>query len=42
MRNVLSHGYFQVDLEVVWAAIHADLPPLYQAVESLLASLASD
>jgi len=36
MRNVLSHGYFSVDLEAVWSAIHTDLPPLYAAVKALL------
>lgn len=40
MRNVLSHGYFQVDLDAVWKAIHTDLPPVHEAVGSLLASLA--
>lgn len=39
MRNVLSHGYFQVDLEAVWKLIHADLPTFQEAVGSLLASL---
>ena len=38
MRNVLSHGYFQVDLEVVWRVVHADLPPLHDAVKVLLDS----
>ena len=35
MRNILSHGYFQVDLEVVWAAIHADLLPLHALLRTL-------
>lgn len=26
MRNVLSHGYFQVDLDIVWETINSDLP----------------
>lgn len=39
MRNVLSHGYFQVDLEAVWATIHRDLSPLYEALRTLLDSL---
>jgi uncharacterized protein with HEPN domain len=42
MRNVLSHGYFSVDLEAVWLAIHADLPPLYQALRALIDSLDPD
>lgn len=26
MRNALAHGYFAVDLEIVWATIERDLP----------------
>lgn len=26
MRNTLSHGYFRVDLEVVWKTLQSDLP----------------
>ena len=29
MRNALTHGYFKVDLEVVWKTIHDNLPPLH-------------
>jgi len=28
MRNKVVHGYFGVDLEVIWKTIHEDLPPL--------------
>jgi len=28
MRNKVIHGYFGVDLEVIWKTIHEDLPPL--------------
>lgn len=35
MRNALAHGYFKVDLEIVWKTIHIDLPVLYQLVQSL-------
>jgi uncharacterized protein with HEPN domain len=28
MRNALSHGYFSVDLEIVWATVQNDLPTL--------------
>lgn len=38
MRNALAHGYFKVDLAVVWRTIHADLPPLQERVDALLAS----
>lgn len=34
MRNALApHGYFKVDLEIVWKTIHNDLPGLYQKVQ---------
>ncbi len=26
MRNVVSHGYFKIDLEIVWKTINGDLP----------------
>ena len=38
MRNVLAHGYFQIDLEIVWRTIHRDLPALHQQVCELLAA----
>ncbi|WP_201766960.1 HepT-like ribonuclease domain-containing protein [Chrysiogenes arsenatis] len=25
MRNAVAHGYFQVDMEIVWNTIHSDL-----------------
>lgn len=36
MRNALAHGYFKIDLEVVWQTIHADLPELHEQVRQLL------
>lgn len=36
MRNRVSHGYFQVDLELVWKTIHADLPELHAQIANLL------
>ncbi len=33
MRNSLSHGYFKVDLEIVWQTIERDLPNLQQNVQ---------
>jgi uncharacterized protein with HEPN domain len=37
MRNALSHGYFGVDLEVVWQGIQSDLPPLKRNIVAILA-----
>ena len=36
MRHVLVHGYFEIDLDIVWAAIEKDLPPLKSAIEAIL------
>lgn len=35
-RNVIVHGYFKVDLELVWKMIQIDLPPMYEQVKKLL------
>jgi uncharacterized protein with HEPN domain len=39
MRNVLAHGYFKVDLGVVWRTIERDLPKLQAQVRQLGAEL---
>jgi uncharacterized protein with HEPN domain len=36
MRNILVHGYFEVDMEAVWEAVEHDLPPLKQQAEAAL------
>lgn len=33
MRNRLAHGYFAVDLNVVWATVQSALPELIRALE---------
>jgi uncharacterized protein with HEPN domain len=33
MRNALAHGYFAVDLAVVWNTIAHDLPELRRQIE---------
>lgn len=42
MRNAVAHGYFTVDLEIVWKTIHSDLPGLYQQVQQVLDDLPRD
>jgi uncharacterized protein with HEPN domain len=37
MRNVIVHGYFNVELDIVWKTVQNDLPRLAQQVSSLLA-----
>jgi uncharacterized protein with HEPN domain len=34
MRNRVSHGYDNVDFEMVWKTIRKDLPDLYQLVQA--------
>jgi len=38
-RNLLTHEYFGVDLEVVWKIIQDDLPGLINAVEEIESGL---
>ncbi|MCW8829070.1 MAG: DUF86 domain-containing protein [Gammaproteobacteria bacterium] len=38
-RNALSHGYFKVDLDVVWKTVERDLPMLEIQVSELIQSL---
>jgi uncharacterized protein with HEPN domain len=38
MRNVLVHGYFDIDTALVWAAVAQDLPVLKQRVAAILAN----
>jgi uncharacterized protein with HEPN domain len=35
MRNAVAHGYFKVDLEIVWKTLHNDLTALYEQVRTL-------
>lgn len=38
MRNVLAHGYFKVDMEIVWNTIQHQLPELKQQIKKLIAN----
>lgn len=38
-RDKLIHGYFDVDLEVVWRSLREDLPPLRRTVSRMLEDL---
>ena len=35
MRNRIAHGYFDIDLEVVWDTVQTALPPLVIALQGL-------
>jgi uncharacterized protein with HEPN domain len=39
MRNQLSHGYFAIDLDVVWKVIERDIPSLRKELEAVIAAL---
>ncbi|CBL46656.1 Conserved hypothetical protein [gamma proteobacterium HdN1] len=39
MRNAVAHGYFKVDLEIVWRTIQRELPSLHEQVKALLAGV---
>jgi len=36
MRNRVSHGYFAVDWDLIWATVQQDLPALLTQVNALL------
>jgi uncharacterized protein with HEPN domain len=38
-RNALAHGYFKIDLDVVWKTVERDLPELEVQVEEAIHSL---
>ena len=38
LRNQVAHGYFKVDLEIVWRTIQTDLPQLATQIQAVLAS----
>jgi uncharacterized protein with HEPN domain len=38
MRNRLVHAYFDIDQDVVWNTVTADLPPLLTELEAILAA----
>jgi uncharacterized protein with HEPN domain len=36
MRNALSHGYFKVDLDILWKTIQVNLPDLKIQINHLM------
>jgi uncharacterized protein with HEPN domain len=39
MRHVLVHGYFEIDLEIVWSVIEHDIEPLKEQIQSILQNI---
>lgn len=42
MRNHLAHGYFSVDLDIVWDTIRHNLPPLQLRLDEIIEELERD
>lgn len=42
MRNRLAHGYFDIDLPVVWQTVQTNLPALLDALPAILAAARLD
>lgn len=36
MRNILAHGYFDIDADTVWKVVENDLIPLRKAIRRIL------
>ncbi|MBX9785950.1 MAG: DUF86 domain-containing protein [Alphaproteobacteria bacterium] len=42
MRNRVSHGYFSVDLELVWKTLEKDIPELEDQIQELYKKISSE
>ena len=38
MRNRMAHGYFDIDLDVVWETVQASLPALQKQLVAIIES----
>jgi uncharacterized protein with HEPN domain len=36
MRNILTHSYFDIDVDIVWSVLNSDLPDLKSKISSIL------
>lgn len=39
MRNRVVHGYFEVDLEILWLVVTVDVPALAAEVRTILSEI---
>ena len=39
MRNILTHRYFGIDVDIVWSAVKRDLPDLKSKIEAILQAM---
>ncbi|MCK6580158.1 MAG: DUF86 domain-containing protein [Anaerolineae bacterium] len=42
MRNRIAHGYDNIDYEIVWNVVQANLPPLIELLGAFLRSIFTD
>lgn len=42
MRNRIAHGYFDINLEVVWATVQTALPEMLQQLEAIVENLGDE
>jgi uncharacterized protein with HEPN domain len=42
LRNILAHGYFSVDIEIIWTIVQKDLAGLAVAVDQMIAVVPDD
>ncbi len=42
MRNALAHGYFKVDLAIVWKTLENDLPDLHAQAQAIVQAQQND
>ena len=38
MRNRLIHGYYDIDLDIVWKTVKRDIPPMVTELEKIIAN----
>ena len=39
MRDRIAHGYFEVDIDVVWDTLQNDIPPLLEVIKQMKSDL---
>ncbi len=42
IRNILTHAYFDIDLEIIWSVVAEDLPLLVKQLEDMLSAESKD
>ena len=42
MRNRIAHGYFDINLEVVWATVQTGLPELLKQLSAIIENLGDE